>query len=116
MIAAFRSGLGSFVDQLLGRTRTRVPSTPAMDRQGCWAQPIHAPASEGQESGIHADLALRRFTAYALDASLGDIRDQDCESDLAVLEPARRVLSGLELQAKYLPRRPSLLPRLMSSI
>jgi HD-like signal output (HDOD) protein len=116
MIAAFRSGLGSFVDQLLGRTRPRVPSMPAMDRQGCWAQPIHIPASEGQESGIHADLALRRFTAYALGASLGDIKEQYCESELAVLEPARRVLSGLALQAKYLPRRPSLLPRLMSSI
>ena len=87
-----------------------------MDRQGRWAQPIHAPASEGHLAGIHADLALRRFTAYALDASLGDIKEQDCEADLAALEPARRVLSGLELQAKYLPRRPSLLPRLMSSI
>ena len=87
-----------------------------MDRQGSRAQPIHARPSEGHEAGIHADLALRRFTAFALDATLGDIRDTHCDADLAVLEPARRVLSGLELEAKYLPRRPSLLPRLMSSI
>jgi HD-like signal output (HDOD) protein len=122
MIAALRSGLGSFVDQLLGRTRSRIPPAPATDRQGRRAQPFHAPASEGalaiegQQPGIHADLALRRFTAFALGASLGEIKDQDCDADLAALEPARHVLGKLELQAKYLPRRPSLLPRLMSSI
>lgn len=59
---------------------------------------------------------MRRFTAYALDASLGDLRDEATAVDLAELEPATRVLADLELQAKYLPRRPSLLPRLMSAI
>ena len=59
---------------------------------------------------------MRRFTAYALDASLGDLRDEATAAELAELEPATRVLADLELQAKYLPRRPSLLPRLMSAI
>lgn len=59
---------------------------------------------------------MRRFTAYALDASLGDLRDEATAVELAELEPATRVLADLELQAKYLPRRPSLLPRLMSAI
>jgi HD-like signal output (HDOD) protein len=36
--------------------------------------------------------------------------------ELVGLEPATRVLGNLTLQAKYLPRRPSLLPRLMSAI
>ncbi len=59
---------------------------------------------------------MRRFTAYALDASLGELRNEATTVELASLEPAVRVLADLELQAKYLPRRPSLLPRLMSAI
>ena len=59
---------------------------------------------------------MRRFTAHALDASLDDLRIDATPSELVELEPATRVLSDLELQAKYLPRRPSLLPRLMTAI
>ena len=59
---------------------------------------------------------MRRFTALALDASLDDLRTEATPSEIAELEPATRVLGDLELQAKYLPRRPSLLPRLMSAI
>jgi HD-like signal output (HDOD) protein len=116
MIAAFRSGLGSLVDQLLGRSRPSAQWKPAMDRQGRRAQPAHTQAIAGPEARVHADLALRRFTAYALDANLNDIRDLDCVADSSALDPARRVLGALELQARYLPRRPSLLPRLMSAI
>jgi HD-like signal output (HDOD) protein len=64
----------------------------------------------------HAAVAMRRFTALALDADLGDLRNEATERELAALEPAARVLGDLELQAKYLPRRPSLLPKLMSAI
>ena len=59
---------------------------------------------------------MLRFTAHALDASLDDLRNEPAPADLAELEPATRVLGNLELHAKYLPRRPSLLPRLMSAI
>ena len=59
---------------------------------------------------------MRRFTAHTLDASLDDLRNEATLAELADLEPAIRVLGDLELQAKYLPRRPSLLPRLMSAI
>jgi HD-like signal output (HDOD) protein len=59
---------------------------------------------------------MRRFTVHALDASLGDLRIEATPTELAGLEPATRALSDLDLQAKYLPRRPSLLPRLMSAI
>jgi HD-like signal output (HDOD) protein len=54
--------------------------------------------------------------AFALDASLDDLRHTATVADLAELEPASRVLGDLDLQAKYLPRRPSLLPRLMTAI
>ena len=59
---------------------------------------------------------MRRFTAHALDATLVDLRNEATALELAELEPATRVLADLDLQAKYLPRRPSLLPRLMSAI
>jgi len=59
---------------------------------------------------------MRRFTAHALDANLTDLRDEATAEELAALEPAARALGDLEVQAKYLPRRPSLLPRLMSAI
>jgi HD-like signal output (HDOD) protein len=59
---------------------------------------------------------MRRFMAHALDASLDELRSQPSRSELSELEPATRVLGDLDLQAKYLPRRPSLLPRLMSAI
>ncbi|HEU5134245.1 MAG TPA: HDOD domain-containing protein, partial [Steroidobacteraceae bacterium] len=69
-----------------------------------------------QSPPAHADIAMLRFTAHALDASLEDLRTEATPSELIELEPATRVLGDLELQEKYLPRRPSLLPRLMSAI
>jgi HD-like signal output (HDOD) protein len=65
---------------------------------------------------VHADVAMQRFMAHALDVSLGELRSEANPADLAELEAAARVLGDLDLQARYLPRRPSLLPRLMSAI
>src|SRR6185295_16643820 len=90
MIAAFRSGMGSLVNQWFGRSFTRTGPRRAKDRQEARVHPR-------MRLGAHAAVAMRRFTALALD-------------------PAALVLGDLELQAKYLPRRPSLLPRLVSAI
>jgi len=80
-------------------------------------QPATLGVAEGSPtSGAHANVAMLRFTALALDSSLTDLRSEATQWELAALEPAARVLGDLELQAKYLPRRPSLLPRLMSAI
>lgn len=59
---------------------------------------------------------MRRFMALTLGASLDDLRDEATTAELAVLAPATRVLGDLDLQARYLPRRPSLLPKLMTAI
>jgi HD-like signal output (HDOD) protein len=117
MIAAFRSGMGSLVDQWFGRSRGRTALQLNKDRQGSRGQPLSTGTTDGSPwLGVHAGVAMRRFMAYALDASLGDLKDEATPRELAVLEPAARVLGHLELQAKYLPRRPSLLPRLISAI
>ena len=109
MIAAIRSGIGSLLGQWLGGSRARTGPRAITDRQGSRAQ------SRATESA-HADVALRRFTVHALDASPGDLRSEVTPSEVLALEPATRVLTDLELHAKYLPRRPSLLPRLMTAI
>ena len=116
MIAAIRSGIGSLVGQWFGGSRARDPRA-INDRQGSRAQPRAKGSVDGtQPPGAHADVALLRFTAHALDASLDDLRNEATAAELAELEPATRALGDLELQAKYLPRRPSLLPRLMTAI
>ena len=117
MIAVIRSGIGSLVDQWFGGSRTRTAPRVINDRQGSRAQPLAMDSVDGiQCPRVHADIAMLRFTAHALDASLDDLRSEATPSELAELEPATRVLGDLDLQAKYLPRRPSLLPRLMTAI
>ena len=116
MIAAIRTGIGSLVGQWFGGSRAKHPRV-INDRQGSRAQPrARGFADDARMPGAHAAVALRRFTALALDASLDELRTEATASELAELEPATRVLGNLELHAKYLPRRPSLLPRLMSAI
>jgi HD-like signal output (HDOD) protein len=117
MIAAIRSGIGSLVGQWFGGSRAGSDPQVINDRQGSRAQLRAKGAVDGaQFPGAHADVAMRRFMAHALDASLDDLRGEATPSELAVLAPATRVLGDLELQAKYLPRRPSLLPKLMTAI
>jgi HD-like signal output (HDOD) protein len=113
MIASFRFGLGSLVDQWFGRSRTSKMPRPNEDRQGSRTPRRSLGAVD---DGAHSGVALRRFMAYALDANLGDLKGEAAPPELAALEPAARVLGDLELQARYLPRRPSLLPRLMNAI
>jgi HD-like signal output (HDOD) protein len=117
MIAAIRSGIGSLVDRWFGGPRVRANPRVINDRQGSRAKPrAKGAVDDAQCLGAHADVALRRFMALTLDASLDDLRSEATPSELAALAPATRVLGDLELQAKYLPRRPSLLPRLMTAI
>src|SRR5690349_7902253 len=112
MIADFRSGMGSLVDQWFGRARSRWAPRLNADRQGSRAQLVPTDVDSGAFPCAHAAVAMRRFSAHALDANLADLKDEATQQELAALEPAARVLGDLELQAKYLPRRPSMLPRL----
>jgi HD-like signal output (HDOD) protein len=118
MIPELRTGitstLHSFVAWWRARRRPGARVQPRMDRPGAEAAADETPAPEGP---VHGELALRRFTLFALDerrtAPAGD-------EELAGLEPLIRAgsaaLSRVELQARYLPRRPSLLPRLLSAM
>jgi HD-like signal output (HDOD) protein len=117
MIAAIRSGIGSLIDQWFGGSRVRMGPRVINDRQGSRAQPRAKGSGDGtQSAGAHADIAMRRFMAHALDVNLDDLRNDASPSERLALEPAAQVLGDLDLQARYLPRRPSLLPRLMTAI
>jgi HD-like signal output (HDOD) protein len=110
MIAGIRSGFGTLVGHLFGRSRARtVRASRAQPRPD-------GNADTGERIAAHADVAMRRYAALALDASLAELRGDVTPAELAALEPAMRVLGDLDLQAKYLPRRPLLLPRLMSAL
>src|ERR1043165_5612198 len=104
MIAAFRFGIGSLGGQWFGRSRARTAPPLVIDRQGSRAQIRLMVVSP--RPCAHAGVAMRRFTAPALDANLTDLRDEATAEELAALEPAARALGDLEVQAKYLPRRP----------
>lgn len=82
--------------------RVRLAETPVFDEA-----PAQAPAEE----------SLRQFLAFALDDSRDEPPDEEL---LALLEPMIRTASGaltrMEVQARYLPRRPSLLPKLLSAM
>jgi len=105
------------VDQWFGRSRTRMAPRLNKDRQGSRVAPSSTDTADtGSLPCAHAVVAMRRFSAHALDANLADLKDEATEQELAALEPAVRVLGDLDLQARYLPRRPSMLPRLMSAI
>lgn len=65
----------------------------------------------------HSEEALRRFLSYVLDGEAHPAEDPDFDPDRCPLvTSATRALATLDVQARYLPRRPSLLPRLMSAI
>jgi HD-like signal output (HDOD) protein len=109
--------MGSLVDQWFGRSRAGTQPRLNEDRQGSRIQIRSVSSADGSPwSGVHARVAMRRFTAHALDSNLRDLKDEATPRELAALEPAAHVLGDLQMQAKYLPRRPSLLPRLVSAI
>jgi HD-like signal output (HDOD) protein len=117
MIVAIRSGIGSLLDQWFRGSRVRMAPRVINDRQGRRKPPRPTISVGGAPCSVaHADIAMRRFMAHTLDASLDDMRNEATPVELAGFDPATRVLADLELHAKYLPRRPSLLPRLMTAI
>lgn len=73
--------------------------------------------ADTQTSGTHAVGALRRFTTFALDEAFSDSTGvPNADGQEALIDAIALVIERLELHARYLPRRPSLLPRLLSAI
>jgi HD-like signal output (HDOD) protein len=114
------NGLASTLDSLAawwrGRGVRTVPA-PVPARKSTRPAVAPAPAHEDKLSPTHADEALRRFMALALDDPRAKLpRDEELAKLQPLIAAASAALSKLEVQAKYLPRRPSLLPKLLSAM
>lgn len=61
--------------------------------------------------------ALRRFAAYALDDAPREALSRAPDPDLApVFQSVKDVLDRIEARPEYIPRRPSLLPKLLATV
>jgi len=74
-------------------------------------------SATGDSIGIHWDEALRRFIAYALDDSPREAlsRPQDPEH-APVFQAVAQILERIEARPEYIPRRPTLLPKLLATV
>jgi len=74
-------------------------------------------SATGDSIAIHWDEALRRFIAYALDDAPREAlsRPQDPEH-APVFQAVTQILERIEARPEYIPRRPSLLPKLLATV
>jgi HD-like signal output (HDOD) protein len=73
--------------------------------------------STGNRAAIHWDEALRRFVAYALDDAPRESLSQPPDPEHApVFQKVSGILERIEARPEDIPRRPSLLPRLLSTV
>src|SRR5262245_14738626 len=71
----------------------------------------------GASTGIHWDEALRRFVAYALDDAPREALSLPPDPDHApVFQAVAKILERIEARPEYIPRRPSLLPKLLATV
>ena len=71
----------------------------------------------GDRSAIHWDEALRRFVAYALDDAPREALSVPPDPEHApVFQAVAQILERIEARPEYIPRRPSLLPKLLSTV
>src|SRR6185436_9996591 len=71
----------------------------------------------GDRVSIHWDEALRRFIAYALDDAPRESLSTATDPDHApVFQAVAQILEKVQARPEYIPRRPALLPKLLSTI
>jgi HD-like signal output (HDOD) protein len=71
----------------------------------------------GDKTAIHWDEALRRFVAYALDDAPREALSLPPDPDHApVFKSVQQILERIEAKPEYIPRRPSLLPKLLATV
>ena len=71
----------------------------------------------GTGASLNAGEALRRFVAYALDDAPREALSRPLEPDHApVFAAVQKILERIEARPEYIPRRPSLLPKLLATV
>jgi HD-like signal output (HDOD) protein len=121
MFPAIRTGFTSTLDLLGAWWRGRVANAEEKPRVSLKLRHDFPPASDeppiGELSSALTEDALRRFIVFGLDERSARMAiETDSVACEAMLHSGSAVLASLEIQAKYLPRRPSVLPRLLSTM
>ncbi len=71
----------------------------------------------GTGASLNSGEALRRFVAYALDDAPREALSLPLEPDHApVFAAVQKILERIEARPEYIPRRPSLLPKLLATV
>ena len=98
-------------------TRTRpAPVDPLAATTGS-NRTLTGTTSTGNRAAIHWDEALRRFVAYALDDAPRESLSEPTDPEHApVFKKIQEILERIEARPEYIPRRPSLLPKLLSTV
>jgi len=88
-----------------------IESTTGANRELTGVQPTGVVAS------LDWDEALRRFVAYALDDVPREALSRPPDPDHApVFKAVQQILERIEARPEYIPRRPSLLPKLLATV
>jgi HD-like signal output (HDOD) protein len=122
MMPVLRNGFVSTFDALAAWWRSRGPGphlAPSARRAPARVVPIGASARTRAEStmSVHAEEALRTFLSVALDEKRsGPPGETERVAMKPLVDAGSAALSKLEVHAKYLPRRPSMLPKLLSAM
>src|SRR5688572_14159407 len=114
MMPAIRNGLVATLDLFANWCRARGAAAPVPP---AGVAPVEDTASRPRSSrqpriAVHAEEALRAFISFALDERACVVRPPDASTLQPLLNAGNAALARLEVQARYLPRRPSLLPKL----
>jgi HD-like signal output (HDOD) protein len=94
-----------------------VPANPMSAVTGSNRALTATSRSSDTDISMSFNEALRRFAAYALDDSPRDSLSRPLNPDHApVFQAAQQVLERIEARPEYIPRRPSLLPKLLATV
>ena len=98
-------------------TRTKpAPVDPLASTTGS-NRTLTGTTATGNRAAIHWDEALRRFVAYALDDAPRESLSEPTDPEHApVFKKIQEILERIEARPEYIPRRPSLLPKLLSTV
>lgn len=116
MIPAIRSGFASTLGLFANWWRAQGVRPPRAE-SGPAAPDLDSTTTMETPIALHAEEALRVFLSFALDGRRGAPLEDDERAQMQPLvDEGSAALERLEVQARYLPRRPSLLPKLLSAM
>lgn len=119
-LAVLIGGVIAAAIMLVAWMRSARPQAPEADPIASATAPKRTLAGpHPSEAGdtMSRNEALRRLMAHALDDAPHEALDQPAKPDHApVLQAVRQILERIEARPEYIPRRPSLLPKLLATL